>query len=365
NLSERRDRLLAQHPTWQPRTISQLLAQTASAQPDRPYVITESRTYTYDDVEQWSRRLARGLISQGVEPGDHVAMIMANHPEFIAMTFAISSIGAVAVPLNFLFRTEEMRYVIGQSDCVVLITMERCRDLDYLAMLDEIAPQWETAGGGVTFPNLHKIVTFDPQTHTRSDAWNLESLIAAGDDVSESRVDDRQRAGDPNGISDIVYTSGTTGFPKGAMLTHENVLRTAYSSALIRGIGDGHTTVFAMPLYHVFSYVEGLLAVMWVGGAVIPQLMFDPIDTFTSIEAHGADEVLLVPTMTIALVEHPRRREFDLHTLRTVMSASAPAPIRVWEMVGKELGVTDIVTAYGQTETSASTTYTMPGDPLE
>src|SRR5699024_5692285 len=156
NLSERRDRLLAQHPTWQPRTITQLLAQTASAQPDRPYVITESRTYTYDDVEQWSRRLARGLISQGVEPGDHVAMIMANHPEFIALKFAISSIGAVAVPLNFLFRTEEMRYVIGQSDCVVLITMERFRDLDYLAMLDEIAPQWETAGGGVTFPNLHK-----------------------------------------------------------------------------------------------------------------------------------------------------------------------------------------------------------------
>ncbi len=363
--AERRKNFLDRHPEWRSRTLSQFLSEAAGMYPGRPFVITPGRTYTYDDIKQWSRRLARGLIALGVEAGDHMAIVMANHPEFVALKFAISSVGAVAVPLNFLFRKEEMRYVIQQSDCTALVIMERFRDLDYLDMLDAMAPGWESGDGGTAFPKLRQIVTFNPEGKTRPSATGLADLEAAAEQVDDSAVTARESGALPDGVVYIVYTSGTTGFPKGAMLTHDSVLTAAYSSVLIRALDDGHKTLFALPLYHVFSYIEGLLAVMWVGGAIIPQLAFDPVDTFKAIQEYGADEALLVPTMTIALVEHPERGNYDLHTLRTVMSAAAPAPVRVWELVRQELGVAEIITAYGQTETSASTTYTLPDDSLE
>jgi fatty-acyl-CoA synthase len=283
------------------------LSEAAAAYPERPFVISPQRAYTYADINQWSNRLARGLVSMDVGAGDHVALVMANYPEFVALKFAISRIGAIAVPMNFLFRKDELKYVIGQSDCSVLVTMERFRDLDYLRVLDEIMPGWESEGGGTTFPQLRRVITFSAQGNTRPGATSVADLEAAAKHVEQSIVDTREAAAQPHAVADVVYTSGTTGFPKGAMLTHENVLRSAYASTLIRALGDGHRTVFALPLYHVFSYIEGLLAVMWVGGAIIPQLAFDPVDTFKAIEKHGADEGLFVPTMTVALVGHPDR----------------------------------------------------------
>ncbi|HEU0197707.1 MAG TPA: AMP-binding protein [Nevskiaceae bacterium] len=367
-LADRRKRFLARHPLWRSVSIAQLLSEAAAAYPQRPFVMAAQRSYSYAEMDAWSMRLARGLVALGVEAGDHVAMVMANHPQFVALKFAIARCGAIAVPLNFLFRTDELRYVLKQSDAAVLVTMEKFRNLDYLHMLDEMAPGWDQAGGGsrgAAFPKLRAIVTFDPEQHTRAGVPDLAELEAAGAEVAPEVVDARQAKVQAGDIVDIVYTSGTTGFPKGAMLTHDNVLHCAYSSVLIRALDDGHKTLFALPLYHVFAYVEGLLAVMYVGGAVIPQLAFDPLETFKAIQDFAADEALMVPTMTIALVEHPKRSEYDLHTLRTVMSAASPAPVRVWELVRKELGVREIVTAYGQTEASASTTYTMPDDPLE
>jgi fatty-acyl-CoA synthase len=162
-----------------------------------------------------------------------------------------------------------------------------------------------------------------------------------------------------------MYTSGTTGFSKGAMLTHDNFLRCAFASARIRALEDGRRILFALPLYHVFAYAEGLTAAFWVGGAIVPRLVFDPADTFAAIERYRAQEALFVPTMALVLVEHPARKEHDLSSLYAVMTASAPAPVRLWEQVKSELGVEEIVTAYGQTEVTAATTYTMPDDPLE
>lgn len=365
SIDQRRQDFVAQHPAWQPRTLSQLLTATTARYPDRDFVISAERTYTYAQMRDWCRRLARGLIAFGVRPGEHVALVMANYPELVALKFAVSSIGAVAVPVNFLFRKDELRYVIQRSDCAVLVTMEEFRGLDYLQTLDQLVPGWEQAGGGEEFPQLRQVVTFDTARQSRARATSLADLEAAGDRIDEAEVDGRDDVGNPDDVADIIYTSGTTGFPKGAMLTHENLLRCAYSSVLIRAFEDGRRILFALPLYHVFAYVEGLLAAMWVGGAVIPQLAFDPVDTFDAIQRHRASEALFVPTMTMALVEHPRRRDYDLSSLRTLMSAAAPAPVRLWEQVRDKLGVEEIITAYGQTETSASTTFTMPDDPLE
>ena len=365
SIDERRAALEACHPCWEPRTLASHFARVAAEYPDRPAVIARGESWSWHELRERSRALARGLVALGVEPGEHVATIMANHPELIALKLAIAEAGAVAVPLNFLLHAQELRYVIGQSDSVLLVTMERFRDLDYAAALDELAPGWARNGGGSAFPKLRRVVAFEPDGDVRSGAMTLDDLIAAGESVTDDEVDTRAGAAQPDHVADVVYTSGTTGFPKGAMLTHENVLRCAYGSAFARAFEDGRRIIFALPLYHVFAYVEGLLAASFVGGAVVPQLTFDPVATLDAIERHQVNEALFVPTMTVAVVEHPRRDEFDLSSLRAIMSAAAPAPVWLWRRVRDELGVPEITTAYGQTEASASTTVTFPGDPLE
>ena len=353
-LEQRREWLAAQHPRWQPRTLAQQLTASAERFGDRPYLLTAEGSFTYRQLRTWSRALAKGLLAGGVRRGEHVAMVMANYPEFAALKYAIAAAGAVAVPVNYRLRTNELDYVLRQSDSVVLITMDRFRDLDYPAMLDETCPGWR-AGSFSAYPELRRVVTMS----------GLDALIDEGAGVSDEELDELEAAGQADDIADIVYTSGTTGHPKGALLTHDGLLRCSCASAFIRGMQDGRRVLFSLPLYHVFGYVEGLLAVTWVGGAIVPQVDFDPVATLEAIERFGVHEGLFVPTMTVALVEHPRRNEFDLHTLSTVMSAAAPAPVRLWQQVRGEMGVAEVTTAYGQTEASASTTYTMPDGPLE
>ena len=169
----------------------------------------------------------------------------------------------------------------------------------------------------------------------------------------------------PDSPGDILYTSGTTGLPKGVVVTHDAVLRTSYGSAMARAYQDGRRILFSLPCYHMFGYVEGLLSVMFVGGAIIPRTAFSPADYFASIERHQATEILAVPTMTVALLEHPGRAGFDLSSLTAILSGAAPAPVWVWQKVRSELGISEITTGYGMTECGGAMTLTLPEDPLE
>ncbi|MFZ0215148.1 MAG: AMP-binding protein [Candidatus Dormiibacterota bacterium] len=365
SIADRRAALGAAHAVWEPRTLATHLRAVAAEHGERPAVVTDEQELTYRQLRAWSRALAKGLIALGVRPGEHVALDLANYPEFVVLQYAIASAGAVAVPLNYRLRAEELRYVLRQSEAVLLITMDRFRELDQLAMLDAIAPGWEQHPERA-FPRLRRVVL-----HTESGAAGrpgvplLGDLVTLGAEVADEELDAREEAGAAGDVACVMYTSGTTGLAKGAMLTHDSLLRCGYAAALIRAFEDGRRVLFALPLYHVFAYCEGMLAVTWVGGAIVPQLVFDPEATCRAIARHHVQEALFVPTMAIALVEHPSRREHDLASLYAVMTASAPAPVRLWEQVRAELGVEEIVTAYGQTEATASTTYTMPDDPLE
>ena len=169
----------------------------------------------------------------------------------------------------------------------------------------------------------------------------------------------------PDSPGDILYTSGTTGLPKGVVVTHDAVLRTSYASALTRAYADGRRILFSLPCYHMFGYVEGLLSVMFAGGAIIPRTAFSPADYFASIERHRATEILAVPTMTVALLEHPGRAGYDLSSLTAILSGAAPAPVWVWQKVRSELGISEITTGYGMTECGGAMTLTRPEDPLE
>lgn len=361
---ERRDALEARHPEWISRTTAQLLDAASTEFADRPFVLGDDHTYTYAEMQQWSIRLAAGLIAIGVQPGEHVAVDMANLPEKVALKFAVARVGAVTVSINFMLRHEEMHYVLDQSDASVLITMDHFRSLDYLDALDRIEPTWETRAGGATLPRLRHIFVFGtdgPPARGRP----LEDLVKLGEVMTDGLVLQRTRAADPHATSDLLYTSGTTGSAKGVLLEHDAVLRTAYASAYTRAFQDGRRILFALPIYHVFGYVEATLAVLFAGGAICPQAVFNADHMLHSVSRHHIDEMICVPAMTSVILSTAREGDYDLSSLNTMFSSGAAHSQGMWTEIVDLLGVEELYTAYGQTETTASTMCTRPGDPID
>lgn len=363
-VSQRRQALEARNPTWVPRTTAQLLDKVAAEYPDRPLVLCEDRSYTYTDIARWSRRLAAGLVALGVEPGDHVAVDMANLPEVVALKFAVARVGAVSVSVNFLLRHGELEYVLRQSDSTVLITMDRFRDLDYLDALDRIAPGWEADAGGPALPRLKNIFVLG-MTGAPARGRSLDELVELGSTVSDEAIQARTDAADPFATSDLLYTSGTTGAAKGVLLQHDAVLRTAYASAYTRAFSDARRMLFALPIYHVFGYVEGLIAALFVGGGICPHATFDAEKALRDIERHRINELICVPAMTSVVLDTARTAYYDLSSLHTMFSSGGAHSPEMWDEMYRVLGVDEIFTAYGQTETTASTTCTQPGDPRD
>jgi fatty-acyl-CoA synthase len=359
-IAERHAALERRFPRWEPRTLDQMLDSAAAEFPERPYVITDHRSWTYREIRDWSIRIARGLAAQGVRPGDHVAMVLANYPEFVALKFGIARAGAVAVPINFLNRGDELGYVLRQSDAVLLVTMDRFRNLDYAQMLDELAPGWEDHGGGGAFPQLKSVVVFQTSEQpARAGAVSFAQLNA------ESAGSQPLVQPDPAANCDIIYTSGTTGSPKGVMLSHDMMLRTAFGSAYARAFEDGRRILFSLPMYHVFGYVEGMLSVLFVGGSIVPQLKFEAEATLRGIARHRATDALLIPTMTLALFDELKQRSYDLSSLHSVLASGGRAPAYLWQGIFDLLGPQEVTTGYGMTEVTASATVTRPDDPIE
>jgi fatty-acyl-CoA synthase len=360
-IDARRAALRARFPAWEPVTLSEFLRRCAAEYGDRPFVITDDRTVSYAEVDAWASELADGLAALGVRPGHRVGLLMANYLEFTPLKFAIARAGAVAVPFNYLYRQDELGYVLRQSGCQALVTMTSFAGLDYLKMLDAIAPGWPSGSAG-ELPDLRQVVLLDTSASGRGgvpDGAGLASLGRQNPGAADAS------AVTPESAGDILYTSGTTGLPKGVVVTHDAVLRTSYASALTRAYQDGRRILFSLPCYHMFGYVEGLLSVMFVGGAIIPRTAFSPADYFAAIERHRATEILAVPTMTVALLEYPGLAGCDLSSLTAILSGAAPAPVWVWQKVQSELGVTEITTGYGMTECGGAMTLTLPEDPLE
>ncbi|MGW0036978.1 class I adenylate-forming enzyme family protein [Gordonia sp. NPDC003376] len=357
-IDQRREALRERFGEWTPRTLDGLLDDCAAEYGDRPFVITDDLTLNYREVAEQSRVLADGLAALGVRPGDRVGMLMANHPEFVPVKFAIARTGAIAIPFNFLYRTEELGYVLEQSGCSVLFTMTGFAGLDQLTMLDTLSPGWE---GAPAIGELRQVITLSTDGRHRDGALTLTDLFAHGraHPGAASGADHR-----PTDVGDMLYTSGSTGSPKGVIVTHDAVLRTAYASALTRAYGDGRRILFSLPCYHMFGYVEGILSAMMVGGAVIPQTSFSAEGYLAGIARHRADDILCVPTMAVAMVESPARDRYDLGSLSAILCGSAPAPIWLWEKVEELFGVSEIVTGYGMTECGGAMTLTRPEDPL-
>jgi fatty-acyl-CoA synthase len=367
-IGTRRAALRARFPQWQPTSLGAWLDRCADEYPNRPFVFTDTASSTYREVADQSRRLAAGLIALGVQPGDRVGMVMANYPEFVAVKFAIAHAGAIAVPFNYLYRESELGFVLADSGCRVLVTMTEFGSLNYQEMLDGIAPGWDgpdfadRAADADGVPDLRHVVVLDTGGVPRTTARTVAGLAALGD---RAPVMGSWPTIDPSSPGDMLYTSGTTGSPKGVVVAHDAVLRTAYASALTRAYEDGRRILYSLPCYHMFGYVEGLLSAMYVGGAVILLPSFSVEGYFRGIDTRRATDILCVPTMAVALVESPSRADYDLSSLTAILCGSAPAPVWLWNQISADFGITEIVTGYGMTECGGAMTLTRPEDVLE
>ena len=366
----RRKELDDRHRPWRSLTLTALLDDVAARFPGRPFVITEQETVSYGELARRSAGLARGLIERGVRPGDRVALVLPNGTDIIAARFAVARAGAVAVPISFRLHAGELAGVLGQARATALITMEQFREIDALAALDRIVPGWdrEPDRAASTVPELELIITVPDGTPRRRlgpGAVALRELELGPRDDLDAELAARAAAATAQDLATIFYTSGTTGLPKGVLSTHDMELRSAYGSAYARAFEDGRRILFALPLNHVFAYVEGLLAAMFVAGSIVVQPVFDPAESLAAIERHRAGEALFVPTMSLAIVDVARKSSFDLSSLHSVMSAASSAPASLWNDLSEVLGVPQLVTAYGMSETSAATTFTRPGGPVD
>lgn len=348
---ERRTALAARFPRWEPLTLSALADRVTAEYPDRPLIVTGDRELTYSDVQARSRQLASGLIAAGLAPGEHVALIMANYPEYAVAKLAIARAGAVCIPVNFLLRGRELGYVLGQSEAAMLITMDSFRGHDYLADLAAMASD---------LPRLRETFAFD--TATAGDAAGLEQLAARATVGSDAELARREAASDGHALSDIIYTSGTTGRSKGVMLTHDMILRAAYSSALTRSFEDRRRIQFAMPMYHVFGYVECFVAAMIVAGSFVPHVLFDPDEMLDWAERLQSNDIVSVPMMTHRLLDRARVRGFHAPALRAYFNSGGVNVPTIWNDIHDVFGVREIHTGYGMTETTASAVCTHTED---
>ncbi len=279
---------------------------------------------------------------------------MANYAEFVAVKFAVARLGATLIPVNFNLRGAELLYVLAQSEAKLLVTMDAFRGHNYTADLDEIASGWRH-GRSPVLPALSTAIVFETDaSHTRTGISKLDFDLSGACPAP---------AGSPDQPSDILYTSGTTGRSKGVLITHDMVLRSAWSSVYHRAFEDGRRIVHALPMYHVFGYVECLIASMWVGGAVIINLLFDPDQFLSLAEEHAATDMICLPTMTMKLLETARVRGFDAKKLISVFNSGGVNPPWIWQSIRELLPAPEIHTAYGMSETTASATCTLPEDP--
>ena len=357
-------------------TIGDLLDRQAEQYGDRDALVHVDWDvrYTWGGFRDECDRVARGLMALGINKGDHVAIWSTNYPEWVATQFAAAKIGAVLVTVNPAYRTHELEYLLNQSDADALMLIGNFRTSDYAAMLVEVAPELANSVPGrlhsEKLPRLRNVIFIPPHDGTAGAcppgmfAW--AGLAGLGGEISASALAQRQSGCHPDDVICIMYTSGTTGNPKGVMLTHHNlVANAAYTMQGLRFTQDDRLCI-PVPFYHCFGSVLGTLACATTAAAmVIPSEYFDPGKALIAVEKERCTAIHGVPTMFIAELEHPDFDRFDLRSLRTGIMAGSPCPIEVMRQVIDRMGCREMTVGYGLTEAAPIITLTRSDDTIE
>jgi fatty-acyl-CoA synthase len=297
---------------------------------------------------QECEEVARGLMARGVKKGDRVGIWSTNRYEWVIVQYATAAMGAILVNINPAYRTTELEYALNQSGITFLLLAAGFRQADYKAMV---------AGVRDRCPELRETLVID-------EGW--DGLVRDAAKVSQARLREVESSLQFDDAINIQYTSGTTGFPKGATLTHHNILNNGYFIGETLKYSEHDRVCIPVPFYHCFGMVLGNLACTTHGATmVIPAEAFDPVTTMDTVERERCTSLYGVPTMFIAELEHPRFKEFDFSTLRTGIMAGSPCPVEVMKKVQTTMHIPEMTIAYGMTETSPVSTQCATDDPLE
>ncbi len=350
-------------------TVGKLLEEKAKLHPDHEAVVYADRglRMTYKQLKEYCKCAAKGLMKLGLEKGEHIAAWSTNTPEWLITQFATGQMGAVLVTVNTNYRTAELEYLLKQSDATTIILMEKYRDASYIEMLYEIAPELKTSKPGnlrsSRLPFLKNVIVLGEKKFPGTFSWG--DLLALGETVPDNLLDERLNSLDPDDVINMQYTSGTTGFPKGVMLTHNNVVNNALNIAHCMRLTKNDRLCIPVPFFHCFGCVIGTLACVSVGATMVPVQEFNPKEVLQTVQDEKCTALHGVPTMFIAELNVSDFKQYDLSSLRTGVMAGSNCPIEVMKAVIEKMGVREITIAYGQTESSPVITQTRTDDPIE
>jgi fatty-acyl-CoA synthase len=323
---------------------------------------------TWAEFDAAVDQVARALLALGFQSGEHFGVWATNVPAWVLLQFATARVGVVLVNINPAYRTSELKYALRQSDVRGLALVDCFKSSNYFAMLNEACPELASAApGGLrsqAFPKLQWVISLRGDTPPGTLAW--EDFLARSEDTPESVFEEVAAKLSPRNPINIQYTSGTTGNPKGAMLSHRNILLNAYYAGECQRLGHTDRVCLPVPLYHCFGCVLGTLCCVVHGATMVfPAESFQPAATLAAIEQERCTALYGVPTMFIAQFEHEDYPRRDLSSLRTGIMAGSPCPIETMKRVTQEMGAREITIGYGQTEASPLITQTRTDDPLE
>lgn len=350
-------------------TIGGLLDEMACSFPENDALVYNDYgiRYSYERFRQVCNRAAKGFMKLGIDKGDKVSIWANNVPEWVISQFSTSKMGGVLVTVNTSYRAFELEYILKQSDSCTLLLIEGIAGREYLDIVYELLPELKDCKPGelksAKIPLLKNVVFLGKEKLPGMFTW--DEVMAMADGVSDEELKARQDSMDPHDVINMQYTSGTTGFPKGVMLTHTNLIGNAVSLAECMDFSEKDRMCIPVPFFHCFGCVLGTLTCVVSGATMVPVVKFNAQKVLETVEKERCTALHGVPTMFIAELEEMEKRRYDTKSLRTGIMAGAPCPIEVMKAVVSKMGAGEICITYGQTEASPGITMTRTSDPIE
>ena len=322
---------------------------------------------TWAEFDKVTDEYAKGFMALGVEKGDKVAIWAKNTSEWMLTFFATAKIGAISVTVNTNYKIFELEYLLNQSDSKFLVMMHGTKDVDYVKIVEELFPELPSSKDGIVsskaMPFIERIIYAD-EDETPKGFMTFADIKKYASKISDEEYQARIATLNPQDVINIQYTSGTTGFPKGVMLTHFNIINNGKCIGDGMGFTENDKLCICVPFFHCFGMVLAMMASITHGTGMVP-LPYSPLKVMKAISEEKCTAVHGVPTMFIAMLEHPDFKKYDFSSLRTGIMAGSPCPIKVMQQVIDEMNMKDIVIVFGQTEASPGCTMTTTNDPIE
>lgn len=351
------------------RTIGEWLEYWAEKTPEKEYIVYSDRDlrFTWKDFDERVNNMAKGLLAIGVKPGSHVGIWATNVPDWLTFLYAGAKIGAVLVTINTNYKQHELEYIVDNADIDTLCITEGVFDGNYIDMVYEMAPELKTTQRGYLnverFPKLKNVVFIGQEKYRGM--YNTAEILLLGKNVSCDILNKTKRTVNCHDVVNMQYTSGTTGFPKGVMLTHYNIVNNGFFTGEAMQFTADDKLCVCVPLFHCFGIVLATMNCLTHGSTQVMVERFDPLVVLASIHKERCTALYGVPTMFIAELNHPMFNLFDVSSLRTGIMAGALCPIELMRQVTEKLHVTHITSVYGLTESSPGMTHSTTEDPFE